>query len=153
MFIKLSEIMQIYLPIAEVSVNAFLLLGLGGFVGVLSGMFGVGGVGIANVMSISVIQRSGEIGIRRALGHTKTTIALQFVLEALFVGVLGGIAGVVTGVCVIYLVSSILGWIATLNIPLFLVAGGMALIVSVIAGLYPAWKAARLEPLETLRLG
>jgi len=113
----------------------------------------VGGVGIANVMSISVIQRSGEIGIRRALGHTKMTIALQFVLEALFVGVLGGIAGVVTGVCVIYLVSSILGWIATLNIPLFLVAGGMALIVSVIAGLYPAWKAARLEPLETLRLG
>tara|TARA_B100000959_G_scaffold220128_1_gene232587 strand:- start:364 stop:1551 length:1188 start_codon:yes stop_codon:yes gene_type:complete len=113
----------------------------------------VGGVGIANVMSISVIQRSGEIGIRRALGHTKMTIALQFVLEALFVGVLGGIVGVVTGVSVIYLVSSILGWIATLNIPLFLVAGGMALIVSVIAGLYPAWKAARLEPLETLRLG
>ena len=53
----------------------------------------VGGVGIANVMSISVIQRSGEIGIRRALGHTKVTIAMQFVLEALFVGVLGGLAG------------------------------------------------------------
>ena len=113
----------------------------------------VGGVGIANVMSISVIQRSGEIGIRRALGHTKVTIAMQFVLEALFVGVLGGLAGVLAGVGVIYLVSAVLGWIATLNIPLFLVAGGMALIVSVIAGLYPAWKAARLEPLETLRLG
>ena len=113
----------------------------------------VGGVGIANVMSISVIQRSGEIGIRRALGHTKVTIAMQFVLEALFVGVLGGMAGVLAGIGVIYLVSAVLGWIATLNIPLFLVAGGMALIVSVIAGLYPAWKAARLEPLETLRLG
>ena len=57
----------------------------------------VGGVGIANVMSISVIQRSGEIGIRRAL-HTKVTIAMQFVLEALFVGVLGGLAGVLAGV-------------------------------------------------------
>ena len=113
----------------------------------------VGGVGIANVMSISVIQRSGEIGFRRALGHTKVTIAMQFVLEALFVGVLGGLAGVLAGVGVIYLVSAVLGWIATLNIPLFLVAGGMALIVSVVAGLYPAWKAARLEPLETLRLG
>ena len=113
----------------------------------------VGGVGIANVMSISVIQRSGEIGIRRALGHTKGTIAFQFVLEALFVGVLGGIAGVVAGIGVIYLVSAVLNWIATLNIPLFLVAGGMALIVSIVAGLYPAWKAAKLEPLETLRLG
>ena len=113
----------------------------------------VGGVGIANVMSISVIQRSGEIGIRRALGHTKVTIAMQFVLEALFVGVLGGLAGVLAGVGVIYLVSAVLGWVATLNLPLFLVAGGMALIVSIIAGLYPALKAARLEPLETLRLG
>ena len=53
----------------------------------------------------------------------------------------------------IYLVSAVLNWIATLNIPLFLVAGGMALIVSIVAGLYPAWKAAKLEPLETLRLG
>jgi putative ABC transport system permease protein len=78
---------------------------------------------------------------------------MQFVLEALFVGVLGGMAGVLAGIGVIYLVSAVLGWIATLNIPLFLVAGGMALIVSIIAGLYPAWKAARLEPLETLRLG
>ena len=73
----------------------------------------VGGVGIANVMSISVIQRSGEIGIRRALGHTKVTIAMQFVLEALFVGVLGGLAGVLAGVGVIYLVSAVLGWVAT----------------------------------------
>jgi putative ABC transport system permease protein len=113
----------------------------------------VGGVGIANVMSISVIQRSGEIGIRRALGHTKGAIAFQFVLEAVFVGVLGGLVGVLAGVGVIYLVSSVLSWVATLNIPLFLIAGGMALIVSVIAGLYPAWKAAKLEPLETLRLG
>jgi putative ABC transport system permease protein len=112
----------------------------------------VGGVGIANVMSISVIQRSSEIGIRRALGHTKATIALQFLFEAVFVGVLGGLIGVAGGVGVIYLVSSILGWIATLNVPLFLAAGAMALAVSVVAGLYPAMKAARLEPLETLRL-
>jgi putative ABC transport system permease protein len=113
----------------------------------------VGGVGIANVMSISVIQRSGEIGIRRALGHNKAKIAMQFLLEALFIGVLGAVVGVATGVGVIYLVSAILDWVATLNMPLFIMAGAMALAVSIVAGLYPAWKAARLEPLETLRLG
>lgn len=113
----------------------------------------VGGVGIANVMSISVIQRSGEIGIRRALGHNKAKIAMQFLLEALFIGVLGAVVGVASGIGVIYLVSAILDWVATLNMPLFVMAGGMALLVSIVAGLYPAWKAARLEPLETLRLG
>lgn len=113
----------------------------------------VGGVGIANVMSISVIQRSGEIGIRRALGHTRSTIALQFLFEALAVGVLGGLLGVAVGVGTIAVVSSVLGWIATYNPPLFAAAGAMALAVSVVAGLYPAAKAARLEPLETLRLG
>ena len=113
----------------------------------------VGGVGIANVMSISVIQRSGEIGIRRALGHNKAKIALQFLMEALFIGVLGAVVGVLSGIGVIYLVSAILDWVATLNLPLFIMAGGMALLVSIVAGLYPAWKAARLEPLETLRLG
>ena len=99
----------------------------------------VGGVGIANVMSISVIQRSDEIGIRRALGRTKVTIAVQFVLDPICWCPWG--RGVLAGVGVIYLVSAVLGWVATLNLPLFLVAGGMALIVSIIAGLYPALKA------------
>lgn len=113
----------------------------------------VGGVGIANVMSISVIQRSGEIGIRRALGHTRSTIALQFLIEAAVIGVLGGVLGVVVGVGVITAVSSVLGWIASYDLVLFAGAGSMALIVSVLAGISPAVKAARLEPLETLRLG
>ena len=68
-------------------------------------------------------------------------------------GVLGAVVGVLSGIGVIYLVSAILDWVATLNLPLFIMAGGMALLVSIVAGLYPAWKAARLEPLETLRLG
>lgn len=113
----------------------------------------VGGIGIANVMSISVIQRSSEIGIRRALGHTRSTIALQFIFEAIVVGVLGGVLGVTVGVGAIGVGVAIAGWVFTLQ-PL-LVPGGilLAVVISVFAGLYPAVRAARLEPLETLRLG
>jgi len=113
----------------------------------------VGGLGIANVMSISVIQRSAEIGIRRVVGHSRSKIAAQFLLESLFVGVLGGALGAVIGIAVVYLVSSVEHWVVEIGyaqIPLWM---GLALIVSAIAGLYPSIKAARLEPLETLRLG
>ena len=113
----------------------------------------VGGLGIANVMSISVIQRSSEIGIRRAVGHSRSKIGLQFLLESLFVGVLGGILGAAVGVGVVYLVSALAHWVVVIaysRIPIWM---GLALIVSVVAGLYPSIKAARLEPLETLRLG
>ena len=113
----------------------------------------VGGLGIANVMSISVIQRSSEIGIRRAVGHSRSKIGAQFLLESLFVGVLGGILGAALGVGIVYLVSSFANWVVVIDyrrIPIWM---GLALIVSVLAGLYPSAKAARLEPLETLRLG
>jgi putative ABC transport system permease protein len=120
------------------------------FAGLLA--LAVGGLGIANVMSISVIQRSSEIGIRRALGSTRSLIALQFLLEALFVGLLGGAIGALLGVGVVYLVSNLAGWVVVINygkMPLWI---GLAVGVAVIAGLYPSVKAARLEPLETLRL-
>ena len=113
----------------------------------------VGGLGIANVMSISVIQRSSEIGIRRAVGHSRSKIGLQFLLESLFVGVLGGILGAALGVGVVYLVSAFAHWVVVIaygRIPIWM---ALALVVSVVAGLYPSIKAARLEPLETLRLG
>jgi putative ABC transport system permease protein len=113
----------------------------------------VGGVGIANVMSISVIQRSSEIGIRRAVGHSRSTIAAQFLLESLFVGLLGGFIGAGLGVAIVYGVSALQGWVVVINyaqIPLWM---GLALMVAVVAGLFPSIKAARLEPLETLRLG
>jgi putative ABC transport system permease protein len=113
----------------------------------------VGGLGIANVMSISVIQRSSEIGIRRAVGHSRSKIGAQFLLESLFVGVLGGALGALIGIAVVYLVSSVEHWVVEIGygqIPIWM---GLALLVSIIAGLYPSIKAARLEPLETLRLG
>ena len=113
----------------------------------------VGGVGIANVMSISVIQRSAEIGIRRALGHTRSIIASQFLLESLFIGLLGGICGVLLGIVSIFLGATIAGWVFVLA-PWLPPAGILlAMVISVIAGLYPSVRAAKLEPLETLRLG
>jgi putative ABC transport system permease protein len=121
------------------------------FAGLLA--LSVGGLGIANVMSISVIQRSSEIGIRRAVGHSRSKIGLQFLLESLFVGVLGGILGAALGVGVVYLVSALAHWVVVIaynRIPIWM---SLALVVSVVAGLYPSIKAARLEPLETLRLG
>jgi putative ABC transport system permease protein len=121
------------------------------FAGLLA--LAVGGLGIANVMSISVIQRSSEIGIRRAVGHSRSKIGLQFLLESFFVGIVGGILGAALGIGVVYLVSSFAHWVVVIayqKIPIWM---ALALGVSVIAGLYPSVKAARLEPLETLRLG
>jgi putative ABC transport system permease protein len=113
----------------------------------------VGGLGIANVMSISVIQRSAEIGIRRALGHTRRIIAFQFLLEAIVVGVIGGVCGVLLGMFAIFVGASIAGWVFVMA-PWLAPAGILlAITISVMAGLYPARRAARLEPLETLRLG
>jgi putative ABC transport system permease protein len=113
----------------------------------------VGGLGIANVMSISVIQRSSEIGIRRALGHTRRIIAVQFLLEAIVVGVIGGVCGVLLGMLAIFVGASIAGWVFVMA-PWLAPAGiVLAITISVMAGLYPARRAARLEPLETLRLG
>jgi putative ABC transport system permease protein len=121
------------------------------FAGILA--LAVGGLGIANVMSISVIQRSSEIGIRRALGSTRSLIALQFLLEALFVGILGGMIGALVGIGVVYLVSGLADWVVVIDYGRMPVWIGLAVAVSVAAGLYPSVKAARLEPLETLRLG
>ncbi len=113
----------------------------------------LGAIGIVNVMSISVIQRSNEIGIRRALGHRRVTIALQFLLEAVAVGLLGGIFGAALGIGVVWATSQVLEWTMVLRydlVPWWVV---ISIGVAALAGLAPSVKAARLEPLETLRLG
>ena len=113
----------------------------------------VGGLGIANVMSISVLQRSSEIGIRRAVGHSRVRIAGQFLLEAMVVGVLGGLIGAALGAGIVVVGADYRDW--TLVLSTSLLAGGavLAVAVAVVSGLIPAIRAARLEPLETLRLG
>ena len=111
----------------------------------------VGGVGIANVMVIGVMERRGEIGLRRALGATRRHIRGQFLLEALALAGLGGLVGVGLGslVTVIYALGQ--GWRVVL--PLVAIVGGMvsALAIGAIAGLYPAVRASQLSPTEALR--
>ncbi len=122
-----------------------LLLALGG-VSLL-----VGGIGIANVMVISVLERRTEIGVRRAIGATRRHIRLQFLTEAATLATLGGLGGVGLG-CAVTAVYARRQHVP-LTIPFTVLVGGVAaaLIVGAIAGLYPATRAARLDPAEALR--
>ncbi|MEM7324377.1 MAG: ABC transporter permease [Actinomycetota bacterium] len=113
----------------------------------------VGGLGIANVMSISVLQRSAEIGIRRAVGHTRSRIAAQFLCEAAAVGIGGGVLGAAVGAAIVVVGADWQDWIVVLPPLLLIGAAGLSVLVALVAGLIPAIRAARLEPLQTLRLG
>ncbi|HUA12218.1 MAG TPA: ABC transporter permease [Solirubrobacteraceae bacterium] len=111
----------------------------------------VGGVGIANVMVISVLERRPEIGLRRALGARSVHIAVQFLGESILLSLLGGIVGVALGIGATAAYAASQGWILT--VPFLAAAGGVgaALILGALAGLYPAVRAARLPPAAALR--
>lgn len=106
----------------------------------------MGGVGVANTMIISVLERRHEIGLRRSLGGTKGQIRIQFVTESLLLSGLGGIAGIALGAAAtaVYARTGGLPWV----VPLWAVTGGFAatLAIGTLAGLYPAVRAARLSP-------
>ncbi len=111
----------------------------------------VGGVGIANVMVISVLERRSEIGLRRALGATRRHVAVQFLAEALLLSLVGGIAGVALGAAATAGYALLQGW--QVVVPLVGVLGGLgaALLIGAVAGLYPAVRASRMSPTEALR--
>jgi putative ABC transport system permease protein len=124
------------------------------FTGLLLGVGGVallvGGIGIANTMVISVLERRGEIGLRRALGATRGQIRIQFLAESLLISGLGGGAGVLLGSGVTAAYASLHGWPTV--VPAWFVGGAVAaaLLIGALAGLYPAVRAARLAPTEAL---
>jgi putative ABC transport system permease protein len=111
----------------------------------------VGAVGIANVMVISVLERRSEIGLRRALGATRRHVGAQFLSESLLLSALGGLAGAMLGAAVTAGYAGSQGW--KLVIPPVALGGGIgsALAIGVVAGLYPATRAARLPPTDALR--
>jgi putative ABC transport system permease protein len=110
----------------------------------------VGGIGVANTMVISVLERRGEIGLRRSLGATKGQIRTQFVAESLLLSLLGGVFGALLGCLVTGAYATSRGWPTV--VPVWAIAGGVAatLAIGAVAGLYPAVRAARLAPTEAL---
>ncbi|MFE3069192.1 ABC transporter permease [Streptomyces sp. NPDC059247] len=111
----------------------------------------VGGVGIANTMVVGVMERRGEIGLRRALGARGGQIAAQFLLEAVLMGFIGGLAGLILGSLTVYGYALAQGWPAT--IPYDTVGGGpvVSVLVAAVAGIYPAMRAAKASPTDALR--
>ena len=113
----------------------------------------VGAIGIANVTLVSVLERVGEIGLRRATGARRRHIAAQFLAESAAMGLVGGIIGASLGILVIVAVSAQRQWTPVLDpyVPLLAVPGGA--LIGLVAGIYPSWRASTLEPVDALRGG
>ncbi len=111
----------------------------------------VGGIGIMNIMLVSVTERTREIGIRKAVGARGGNILLQFLIEATTLSVLGGLLGIASGFAVCGLVSTYLGFPTVISPFWIIVAFSSSAVIGVFFGIYPAWKAAQLDPIEALR--
>jgi putative ABC transport system permease protein len=111
----------------------------------------VGGIVVMNIMLVSVTERTKEIGIRKAVGARQSDIRTQFLIEAVMVTAIGGVFGVLTGFGVAWLIALLIGFPLLFSIGSAVLGVSVSSIVGVVSGLWPAWRAARLDPIEALR--
>jgi ABC-type antimicrobial peptide transport system permease subunit len=139
----LTEISQALASTSRVMTNLLLCVALISLV--------VGGVGIMNIMLVSVTERTREIGIRMAVGARARDILRQFLIEAVLLCLAGGIAGILLGRGVSVAVRSLLHWPTLPSLPAIIAAVAVSATVGIVFGYYPAWRASRLDPIEALR--
>jgi len=111
----------------------------------------VGGIGIMNIMLASVMERTREIGIRRAIGARRADIRAQFVIESFAISLIGGISGIVIGIALARIVAAYAGWPTVITMTSLIVSTGVSMSVGLVSGLYPANRASELDPIEALR--
>jgi macrolide transport system ATP-binding/permease protein len=111
----------------------------------------VGGIGIMNIMLVSVTERTREIGLRKAIGGTPQDILVQFLVESAAIGIFGGLSGVILGVGASVLVSLVAGWTISVSIPAVMGSFIFSSLVGMVFGLWPARRAASLNPIEALK--
>jgi putative ABC transport system permease protein len=111
----------------------------------------IGGIGVMNIMLVSVTERTKEIGIRKAIGARRKDILSQFLIEAVVVTAVGGAIGVGTGFGLAYVISALIGFPLLISMMSAVLGVGISSVVGIVSGLWPAWRASKLDPIEALR--